>query len=376
MRGMITFIIGLVVLTSTVFGQTKQVQHPNPRSLECKTCHSCEIPTKSNPCLYPCPREHMITIHHAPEEGPDVITINEFVADQDLYEPVVFTHKLHAEMSGMAGGCTMCHHYNPPGGVLGCATCHEPSRKREDISKPDLKGAYHRQCMDCHRDWSHSIACESCHALKGQGEQSVDEAAAKTTKRVHPKIIEPTKVVYDTDTDQGKLVTFFHNEHVNIFGLECENCHSNESCTRCHDTQEKKPVKDMTLDQHHVLCSKCHDTNNNCSTCHSNKERAPFDHAARTGFDVNQFHSKVSCNRCHTTKGKFTGLKAECSICHGEFTQENFDHKLTGLILSETHAEFECSDCHAQPDYSKPSCENCHDEYIKVPDYYPGEKID
>ena len=55
----------------------------------------------------------------------------------------------------MGGGCENCHHYNTSGPILKCSSCHESSRKREDVSIPDLKGAYHRQCMDCHREWSH-----------------------------------------------------------------------------------------------------------------------------------------------------------------------------------------------------------------------------
>ena len=52
------------------------------------------------------------------------------------------------------------------GPILKCSSCHESSRKREDVSIPDLKGAYHRQCMDCHREWSHETGCNSCHTPK------------------------------------------------------------------------------------------------------------------------------------------------------------------------------------------------------------------
>ncbi|MFC2134980.1 cytochrome c3 family protein [Bacteroidota bacterium] len=376
MKKTVIFIIVLFLSSISIFAQNKNKVHPSPQSLVCKTCHACEIPTKSDPCLYDCPRENMITVHHAPEEGPDVIMINQFITDNDMYEPVRFTHKLHAEMSGMAGGCSMCHHYNPPGGVLGCVACHETSRKREDVSVPDLKGAYHRQCMDCHREWKREVECKSCHALKGKETDTEEVKPSKDIERVHPKIIEPTKIVYETDTDQGKLVTFFHNEHVHIFNLDCEKCHSNESCARCHDTQKEKLAGTKTLEQHHVVCSACHDTNSGCGDCHSDKEKAPFNHFASTGFNVNKFHGDLNCNDCHLTRGKFSGLAGNCADCHGEFSQENFDHEVTGLILSETHIEFDCSDCHSEPDFSKPACDNCHDEDITYPDYYPGELVE
>lgn len=32
--------------------------------IECKRCHSCDFPTKKNPCLIACPRNELITIEH------------------------------------------------------------------------------------------------------------------------------------------------------------------------------------------------------------------------------------------------------------------------------------------------------------------------
>ncbi|OGU58645.1 MAG: hypothetical protein A2V66_03815 [Ignavibacteria bacterium RBG_13_36_8] len=361
------YLLIIFFLVQNIPAQTKDQVHTLPPAVDCRTCHSCEIPTKSNPCLYDCPREQMITIHHSPEEGPDVITINKFFSKTDLYKPVIFTHKLHAEMSDMAGGCTMCHHYNPPGSVLGCNSCHEQTRMREDISKPDLKGAFHQQCMNCHRAWSHSVECESCHALTGKEKiEAKHDKITKTSSRVHPAIIEPTKLVYETNSNQGKLVTFFHNEHSRMFNLECSDCHSNESCVRCHDTQKKFAKTEKSFEDHHKFCSVCHDTKNNCDNCHSNKEMAPFNHLNRTGFALKSFHEKLNCNDCHPGKGKLTPVNASCNTCHGEWTPDNFDHKVTGLVLDDTHKEIDCSTCHENPDFSKPTCENCHDSDITV----------
>ncbi len=113
-------LITLFFCSLFVNAQTQKQVHPNLNGITCKTCHSCDIPTKENPCIIPCPREKMVSIDQFPEEGPAVLTIDKFKKQSDIYAPVIFSHLLHAEMSGMAGGCKMCHHYNPPGQVIGC----------------------------------------------------------------------------------------------------------------------------------------------------------------------------------------------------------------------------------------------------------------
>lgn len=369
----IKILFTIILFTSVLVAQKKGTGNHSIQNLKCNTCHSCEIPTKENPCLRVCPRESMVRIDQKPEEGPRVLTINK-IKETDLYEPSVFSHLAHAEMAEMSGGCKTCHHYNPPGNVIPCSDCHETTRKRTDLSKPDLKGAYHQQCMTCHRAWSRKTECVSCHAPKGQVAAAKTKDISKT--RIHPEIKTPEVITYKTVTNKGKLVNFNHSEHVKLFGLDCSDCHTNDSCVKCHavgktKTAAKKPIKEL-----HKKCSTCHDTesNNQCSKCHSDKERGKFDHKISTGFDLSKFHSKLTCIRCHTTHGKFAGLKNECSSCHGAWSQSNFDHKLTGLALDEMHGELECSDCHKEPTFSKPSCSDCHDD-LTYPKDKPGKLV-
>lgn len=342
----------------------------------CSLCHACETPTKSNPCLIVCPREQMMTVHISPEKSPAVIKMDKLKREQDLYEPVIFSHRIHAEMSGMSGGCEMCHHYNPPGDVVGCDNCHEPVRNRTDISKPDLKGAYHRQCMDCHKEWRNDVACESCHELNSSGKSTYSGKDYEKT-RVHFEIKVPTKLVLTTTYEKGKLVTFFHNEHTDIYGLDCKSCHQKESCVKCHSDEPEKKVEKVSLDVKHKTCSGCHDTKSKtvCENCHSTKEKAPFSHFARTGFELKSYHSKLNCTSCHQKKSVFTGLNSSCSSCHSGWNSSNFNHKATGLVLDDTHIEFDCSDCHESEVYStKPSCEGCHDD-MSYPQNKPGKLV-
>ncbi|MFZ6032941.1 MAG: cytochrome c3 family protein [Melioribacter sp.] len=340
-------------------------------NLECRTCHSCDIPTKENPCLIDCPREELIRIDQKPEEAPRIIKIDK-IKEKNLYEPSIFDHYAHSDMSVMSGDCRICHHYNPPGNIISCSKCHSPQRKRNDISKPDLKAAYHRLCISCHREWSGEVECVSCHAPAGS--QKNESYEAKEKKSIHPEIKAPVKKVYTTDFTDGKLVTFYHEEHNKTFGYKCSDCHRNESCVKCHAVN-KSALKASPVILH-SKCSKCHDTEdvNSCAVCHAKIEKPPFNHKQRAGFDISKFHSDLKCSRCHVTKGKFTGLKKECKSCHGIWTVDNFDHKATGLILDEVHVEFECENCHQEPTYRIKSCDNCHDDK-SYPKDKPGEAI-
>lgn len=363
-------LIILFFAASIVNGQNQKEGHPSLNGISCKTCHTCDIPTKGNPCFKPCPREKMITIERTPDEGPIVIKMDKFKSQSGIYSPVIFSHRLHAEMSGMSGGCKMCHHYNPPGEVANCSDCHELNRKRADISKPDLKGADHRQCMECHRQWSGEVECVSCHNQKN----NVNKTAAlkKTALKVHPKMAEPVNVRFETPKASGKFVNYSHSDHTKVFGIDCGKCHSNEGCVKCHAKDKIKPLNTGTPEQKHQKCAKCHDTKNNCSMCHGNSVSQGFDHFARTGFDLSRHHVGLTCARCHINKEKFTGLTGDCSNCHGAWNKNNFQHKITGLTIDETHTAIECTDCHQEKNYAKPVCTNCHDDK-SYPKDVPGK---
>jgi len=147
-------------------------EHMN-QSLNCKSCHVSEYPTKRDPGLRNCPQKYLISDFPSSMEGPDIVVIDEM---SDNYTGVVFSHRIHSQMSEMSIGCGDCHHYNTTGLVLNCRECHEKSRTREDVSVPDLNAAYHRQCLTCHKEWSHENGCTSqCHTRKGSDNQNLTQ---------------------------------------------------------------------------------------------------------------------------------------------------------------------------------------------------------
>ncbi len=345
--------------------------------VDCKRCHSCDFPTKQNPCLNNCPRGQMITVEHKPEEGPDAVALNQ---NGKQYGKVAFSHKLHAEMSEMSGGCGKCHHYNLAGPIQKCSACHSETRKREDVTRPDLKGAMHRQCYTCHRQWSHANDCKYCHEpKKSEDDNAFNNKLASYKGKSHPEYAAQPKVVYETNAKEGKVVTFYHDEHVKLFGLKCQNCHKNDNCTKCHDVNNSKLIapkknqhKGQNFDQIHQNCNSCH-KGNSCVKCHSGAEKERFNHLAATGFDLSRNHSKVACDKCHKKNNPMDKPNRNCVNCHSNFTSGKFDHSKTGLKLDDNHKDLDCDNCHKNNNFSKPPvCADCHDDK-SYPKFKPGK---
>lgn len=370
----------IFVLSTFLFGQEKFPESHQLEKIDCQTCHKCKVPTAQDPCLWPCARFELMSTYKFSDEYPDKVTIDRL---EKIYEPVVFSHGIHADMSHISGGCTQCHHYSTNNEIHACSDCHDSERIRDDISIPDLKGAYHQQCMDCHREWSHETECQSCHALKGEDSQYVK---GDSLINKHEPLKTPTKIVYETDSEEGKLVTFFHNQHDEVFNFKCEDCHQNEVCVKCHDVTKKEQVEGTghrlvdtskrSMEESHKICSSCHQIEDKCSTCHNDMERKPFDHAVSAKWELNRFHKNLKCQTCHGNKKQFKKLDSNCTSCHEYWSTETFDHKATGLILDENHNELECEDCHQEADFSEsPLCDDCHDDDTSFPTNIPGKKV-
>jgi len=307
-------------------GDQGKLNKPQPAVVQngrCSDCHTCPSPTKKDPCLVACPR-------FTPGRGPEVVLMDQLSAQ---YVPVVFAHKLHAQMTEMSGGCALCHHFNPSHKILPCRECHG-NTSGEDLSKPGLKGGYHRQCLNCHREWSHETECAVCHAKKtANGVAVVAPDPTDIMGILHPNADEPVTKMYETKYEHGKLVTFRHEQHVKQFGFRCVNCHREQNCSRCH-VPEKEVTIAKTLKEHHSPCASCHETaeekTESCAHCHSDKETPPF------------------------------------------------SHEKVGLILDDNHKDAACFDCHVGSKFNKrPVCSECHEkqENITYPDQLPGKKV-
>ena len=344
--------------------------------MDCTICHACQTPTREHPCLQMCPRMVAQAIAEAAREKlpDDMILLGAFSWSERRFMPVPFTHKEHADMAGMAGGCQICHHHSPEGqSYPACKVCHEPvfaaRSPGEEMGVPNLKGAYHRQCMGCHREWSHDTRCSICHLVKGDQETPIDDVDTILNRGdafgAYPPIENPQHVLHKTEYVGGPYVTFRHKEHIDRYGYTCERCHVDQACSRCHEQRADRPQPAMQIErERHSACFPCHE-DDACERCHSQTERAepkPFDHAT-TGFSLGKYHDRLTCRACHKRLFFLRKLEGQCDLCHKDWGPETFDHAVTGQPLDENHAEQDCELCHIERRFDRaPTCDECHDE--------------
>jgi Ni/Fe-hydrogenase subunit HybB-like protein len=354
---------------------------------DCHACHSCDTPTRESKCLRPCARPRRTTMSGG--RGPKVVLLNQL---EDAYLPVPFDHKGHADMAEMIDGCVTCHHHTPEGREHpACRTCHPIEDAQADIDKPALRGAYHQQCVNCHREWINERDCDICHRERA-GRLTSGKAVTTPTKDdilsvMHRPIPEPDTDLYSRSLPITETqVVFRHREHTHRFGLKCVECHHERSCTQCH-TNDDKPQRARTLAEHHGRCIRCHKHDmdltgrkaGRCGRCHwqeGQPKPESFDHAS-TGWPLGRFHEGRSCRECHT-RVPFGKTGRECNACHSEWSPATFDHGITGQLLDENHSEIDCEECHEDRRFDRsPACDDCHDpedEGIAFPARRPGAR--
>ena len=295
------------------------------------------------------------------EFGPHTVILCDL---EDAYEPVPFDHLSHAKMAQMWHGCVTCHHYSPQPGdgsttatlagvamhvvscedtattaaamrqedsiqIPACKSCHPIEAGETDIHMPSLKGAYHRQCLNCHKDWMHENGCVICHEPKeGRDAAQAEPLPGDIVGRMHPPIPEPDITTYKmrfTPADGGN-VTFRHREHTVDFGIRCVECHYQDNCAHCHgpsgDTTALKPVHPgMTWDESHGPCMACH-SQARCRHCHYKDDQSPpnpFSHTA-TGQELDQDHAEIACAQCHEDLGFDAAPTCGDAACHKDQT--------------------------------------------------------
>lgn len=305
-----------------------------------------------------------------PDLGPDTVVLQELVK---LYEPVPFDHRGHAEMAEMWRGCETCHHRHPmpttrastqpvvlhngathpaqadADKIPACKSCHEVSDADQgDIRMPNLKGAYHRQCLNCHREWMAGSACVICHKPIDPAE--IARAATRQSPspddivgRMHPPIPEPVTKTYRarfTPADGGNVL-FRHEEHVKNYGLTCVNCHFEDSCAGCHAEDAKsasheKPVKPArSWRMSHEPCVICHEMDR-CRHCHYADDQPPpavFAHAS-TGQVLDDDHKALTCGKCHVRLKSKTVMTCGGQECHSPGQAIAFPARRPGPVVT------------------------------------------
>jgi len=343
-------VLGLLAMASAPAGKPPA----DKARLDCSECHTCEHPSKAQPCLESiCPR-HEASQALSADIGPSVVVLDQLV---NLYVPVVFNHKGHAEMTRFSGGCETCHHFTPPDEPHPtCRDCHPAEISHEDIAQPGLKGAYHRNCMSCHREWDKDTACEICHEKASGGPPTVHQERHYAPVEIEELILFPTSY------EGGEQVPFHHRNHSVLYERDCTECHQEQSCTRCHvHGASLHPMGDLADVNLHDVCFDCH-KEEPCGDCHGRDPEDLFSHA-ETGWPLASFHRNLTCRGCHGDQGAFQKPDPVCSSCHeADQVPRGFVHTEVGVELDEVHGDLECGDCHPGGFGSAADCETCHDD--------------
>ena len=263
---------------------------------------------------------------------PDTVLLKELV---ELYEPVPFDHRAHAHMGEMSQGCTLCHHYSPESTtrpasdphfspIPACKSCHPATGVSADIDQPNLKGAYHRQCLNCHREWMQGNSCIVCHKPLDPKANQPPTAGDVVGRMRHP-LAEPGLKNYRprfTPADGGNVL-FRHKEHVENFGIACAECHHRDSCSSCHDGRGgisgPKPMRrGETWAETHTPCINCH-REDRCNHCHYKDDQSPpppFSHK-NTRQNLDRDHAIFACRECHLDGPKDKSSAPTCNAaCH------------------------------------------------------------
>ncbi len=276
--------------------------------ISCDTCHYCDTPSKSKPCLLQCPRHKIepdTDLTTPLDNGPDIVILSSL---EHLYNPTKFNHFIHAKMSRMAKGCRECHHFSPEGEYPACKECHSPVVTANELHQVSLKGAYHRQCLRCHQEWSRETDCEVCHTSKIPGRKPMIPQRQKK----YPVARGPEEISYKTSFLGSSTVTFNHIAHTTDYDIRCQVCHHGSGCQPCHHGIANEP---QTAHRKPIGCLDCH-KETNCTTCHIPEDKTVrFDHS-KTRFPLSKQHARLSCRKCHKNSATHHTAPTKCSACH------------------------------------------------------------
>lgn len=279
-----------------------------------------------------------------------------------------------------------------------------------------------QECLTCHADYHQktlSSTCMNCHnsdAFKPATKFNHNSARFHLEgKHINVECIKCHKV----ETKDGKkfqqlrgirdfnCVGCHKDPHQNKFGLNCKQCHNEDSfliikggeqfdhnktnykleekhllvnCKACHKTKFTDPLK-------FKLCADCHTdyhkkqfvrngVSPDCSKCHSLKGFTQFSYTLDQHnlgtYPLQGSHLAIPCTDCHKKQPvwNFRGIginckdchrdihqnmiaskyypEANCKICHNEsrWSDVTFDHSKTDFILTGAHTKQNCRACH------------------------------
>jgi class III cytochrome C family protein len=150
----------------------------------CRVCHSGPSPEMADSLT---PQSATQPVELAALPGPSANFPEKIEIDllADKYKAAQFPHrKIVAKLDSISREnklaarfhaktqtlCAGCHHRIPAGSrPPACSSCHD-TKPLPARDKPDLKTAFHRQCLGCHQQMNLVQECDACHAEASQKE--------------------------------------------------------------------------------------------------------------------------------------------------------------------------------------------------------------
>ncbi len=337
--------------------------------------------------------------------------LNEKVINKytDIYEPVRFMHRKHAQI---IKDCTVCHHRvarvkEDRGGVkvtmqelkrmkkkpTPCSECHSKPFQTKTLARVGLKAAFHRTCIGCHKKTSSApVGCKQCHG------KNVPDHAKLVKFKGSPTPVQVTKECLRCHKKEAN--DFIHSVHwkwqgfarstlgaekrddlgkktycLNNFGISI---HGNaEHCASCHPGYGWVKTGSSSTDISKIDCLVCHDST------HKYKRNIEKGGIPVSGIDLAKIASRVgkpdrsNCGSCHFGRDfggilyhgmmnprlarseklsdvhmgtTFSEMNVRCQYCH-----KTRNHKIAGLVTRSTPQEgvVRCTRCHShQPHIS------------------------
>ena len=94
----------------------------------------------------------------------------------------------------------------------------------------------------------------------------------------HPIVLEPTKLVYKTNSIKEKLLLSIIMIIQEFLELIVKAVINRKVVLNVIHLNRNKKLKNLSIEMKHKTCSACHDTKtkSDCETCHSSKEMDPL----------------------------------------------------------------------------------------------------
>jgi hypothetical protein len=316
---------------------------------------------------------YALSAPHAKKQCEDCHNIK-FITDQKI-KTKKYTYL------GLNQECLACHiDYHQKTLSSTCLNCHN-----SDSFKPATKFDHNNARF--HLEGKHSnVVCIKCHNVEMKDGKKFQQFRG---------------------IQNFSCVGCHKDPHQNKFGLNCQQCHNEESfliikggekfdhnktsykleekhvlvnCKACHKTKFTDPLK-------FKLCTDCHSdyhkrqfakngVSPDCSKCHNVKGFTLFSYTMEQHnlgkFPIQGAHLAIPCTDCHKKQQvwNFRGIgisckechkdihqniiasryypEANCKICHNDvrWTDVTFDHSKTDFILTGAHVNQNCRVCH------------------------------